>query len=83
MRLCKELAKRVIDIIFLVSARHRHGCSAKTFIRGRLKAGRKKALRQTELQADFINDQWSLGAWKFSAVASFEIVFKTQRENVR
>lgn len=73
----------MIDIVLLVSARHRHGCSAKTFIRGRLKAGRKKALRQTELQADCINDQWSLGARKFRAVASFEIVFKTQRENMR
>ena len=52
----------MIDIILLVSARHRHGCSAKIFIRGREKAASKKALRQTEWQADVINDQWSLEA---------------------
>lgn len=33
-----ELPKRVIDIILLVSARHRHNCSAKSFIRGKEKA---------------------------------------------
>lgn len=53
----------MIDIIILlVSARHRYGCSAKTFIRGRKKAVGKKTLKQIEVQADFINDQRDLEA---------------------
>lgn len=62
MQLWIEFPKRVIDIILLVSARHRHSCSAKTFIRGREKADSQKVLRQIEVQADFINDQQNLGA---------------------
>lgn len=62
MGLCIEIPKRMIGIILLVSARHRYGCSAKTFIRGRKKAVGKKTLKQIELQADFINDQRDLEA---------------------
>lgn len=84
MRLWIELPKRAIDIILLVSARHRHGCSAKIFIRGREKAASKKALGQIELQAGFTNEQWNLEAGKFSAVTSFEVLYFLKREkNVR
>lgn len=62
MQLWIELPKRVIDIILLVSARPRHSCSAKTFIRGREKAGSEKVLRRIEAQADFIKVQQNLGA---------------------
>lgn len=62
MRLWIELPKRAIDITLLVSARHRQGCSAKIFIRGREKAASRKALGQIELQAGFTNEQWNLGA---------------------
>ena len=69
-------------IILLVSARHRHGSSAKIFIRGREKADSKKALRQIELGADFMNDQ---GTWEPESSVQLPLLrlYSRDRERVR